>query len=127
MTRINVVPVQELTDKHLTGENHEILRVVGLVRKAKARGINKYNFTQKVKAPLEYTLGEGHVKFFYSRLGFIMNRYYEIQTEMLSRGFSPNTLTREDVLEGIDSWWLGGYTPTPEALKINRKRLEERM
>ena len=127
MTRINVVPVSELTDKHLTGENHEILRPLNLVRKAIARKINKYNFNDKVKCPDAYTMGTGHVLFFYNKLGFILNRYQELQDEMRLRGYSPNSVSVESLKDGIDAWWFGDYTPTTEALKINRQRLAKRL
>ena len=48
MTRINVVPVEELTNKHLMAEYHEITRIFRLVREAQNRGINKYNIDYRL-------------------------------------------------------------------------------
>lgn len=127
MTRINVVPVETLSRQHLQGEYKEITRVFGLVRKAQKRKINKYNFHQKIKQPSEYTLGRGHVYFFYTRLKWVVERYEQLSDEMRARGFQPNQIPSEELTDGIDNWWQGDYTPTPEAIKINMKRIEERL
>lgn len=126
MTRINVVPVQELHKKHLMGELHEITRVFGLVRKLKDRKINRFNFQEKVNPPKEYTLGSGHVKFFYDKLGFVYNRYQELQQEAIRRGINANNIERDSLFDGIDSFYGGDYTPTEDAIAINRQRLIER-
>lgn len=127
MTRINVVDPSELHNKHLMGEIHEILRVHGLVRKAQERKINKYNFKQKIDQPSKYTLGSGHVKFFYTRLGYVTNRYYLLCEEAKKRGYNVNPIHKEDLLTGIDQFWIGDYVPTPEAIEINRARLNDRL
>ena len=128
MTRINLLHPSELHQKHLSGEIHEITRVFGLVRKAIARKINKYNFAQKVKQPKAYTMGEGHVLFFYNKLGWVADRYEALYDEWEARGYSSaNRISREELLKGIDSWWQGGYTPTPEAIEISRQRIMEMM
>jgi deoxyribonuclease (pyrimidine dimer) len=127
MTRINVVEPSELTNKHLMGELHEITRVYGLVRKAQDRKINKYNFKDKIKQPSAYTLGAGHVYFFYNKLGFITERYYALNQEAVKRNFNVNPIEKEQLVSGIQSWWFGDYEPTQEALAINRKRITERL
>ena len=60
MTRINVVPVKELTNKHLVAEYREIMRLpknlnTSLNRKGKPFNMNEI--------PEDYVLGSGHVKF----------------------------------------------------------------
>lgn len=37
-----------------------------------------------------------------------------------------NVVPVEDLTDGIDSRWMGQYTPTPHALEINRQRIKER-
>lgn len=127
MTRINVVPPSELTNKHLVAEIHEITRVYGLVRKAQDRKINKYNFKDKIKQPAAYTMGTGHVYFMYDKLGFITERYYELNEEALRRNFKVNPIDRHTLTDGIQAWWFGDYLPTQEAIEINRNRIEERL
>lgn len=58
MTRVNCIPVQELTVKHLVAEYREIPRLFKLARILKP---NEF-------VPL-YTLGAGHCKLFYDKLG----------------------------------------------------------
>jgi hypothetical protein len=127
MTRINVVAPSTLENKHLMGEIHEITRVFGLVRKAQARCINRYSIKEKLKQPAEYTLGTGHVKFFYDKLGYVTDRYYLLCEEATSRGYKVNPIDRTQLTEGIYPWWFGDYVPTEAAKKINQARLDERL
>ncbi len=122
MTRINLVDPKELHQKHLVAEYREIARVFALSRKAQfdvMRG--------KKDLPKEYTLGTGHVLFFYNKLGYILNRYKALPTEMVSRGYSPNPIPEEDLIFKIDKKMFGDYIPTEEAIKINRARIYDRM
>lgn len=118
MTRINVVPVEELTRLHLQGEMKEITRVFGLARKSQFDIIKG-----KRKLPSEYTLGTGHVLFFYNKLKFIADRYEALVAEMQRRGFKPNPISRKELLDKIDVSLHNDYVPTQEALAINRERL----
>ena len=126
MTRINVVPVSELSDKHLGGEFHEITRVFTLARKRGAA---------HPKAPSEYTLGKGHVLFFYDKLLFITTRYSELASEIIRRTEQRGKTSKLDMIQIGQviataivevPHLFGDYTPTPEALAINRQRLKER-
>ena len=116
MTRINVVPPQELHSKHLVAEYRELPRVFKLAEGAWFRG--------DWQAPDRYTMGKGHVKFFYSRLGFCRHRFKAIVDEMLLRGFKPVHLTTPTV--AVPDIWLSGWIPSPEALLINRERIQQR-
>lgn len=118
MTRINLVPPEELHQKHLVAEYREIVRIFSLVRS----GQNK----KKWKIPPEYVLGRGHVTFFYDKLSFILNRYKCLTSEMIRRGYSPNPISEKDLTEGVDRKWFGCYTPTPSALAANRERISQR-
>lgn len=119
MTRINVVPVTELSDKHLAGEYHEITRVFGLVRKAQVAG-------REPAVPPTYRMGAGHVTFFYDKLYWVLVRYWYLTQELKARGKNPSPISESELTEGIDKKWLGGYMVTPEALAINRQRIKER-
>ncbi len=126
MTRINVVPVEELSDKHLSGEFHEITRVFTLARKRGAA---------HPKAPSQYVLGKGHVLFFYDKLSWVSRRYQSLAQELRSRaarrGSSSSVngdLVARVISEARDEvpHLFGEYHPTPESLSINRQRLRER-
>lgn len=119
MTRINCVPVEELSGPHLVAEYRELPRVFALAQKAALRG----NFSQ----PQAYTLGKGHVLFFYTRLNYLAKRHAELIAEMKRRGYKPSFtgVRREDFPDMPDVYW-SDWEPTAEALRINRERIKER-
>ncbi len=94
MTRINVIPVEELHYTHLTAEKHEITRVFDLARKCQHE-------LHKKKIPNEYTLGTGHVLFFYDKLQYITERYDSLCNEMQNRGYNCNRIAKADLEQGI--------------------------
>ena len=115
MTRINVVPVQELCDQHLLAEARELPRIPNYVIK-KDFDVNTIDG--------DYRLGEGHVKFFYDKLLYLFLRYQDIICECARRGFTVQY--RWPISGFTDDLW-NDYTPTQSALQINRDRLEEKM
>ncbi len=119
MTRINCVPVQELSGPHLIAEYRELPRVFALAQKAALRGA----FSQ----PASYQLGKGHLLFFYTRLGYLARRHGELINEMKRRGFKPSFdgIKRED-FPSIPAHYWEDWNPTPEALCLNRARIEAR-
>ncbi len=58
--------------------------------------------------------------FFYNKLGFISKRYVELTKELQRRGYSPNPIPLEKLEEGILRRMFFDYTPTQDALEINR-------
>ena len=77
MTRINVVPVAELSDQWLLAEYRELPRII-------KQDINIYN------APDRYCLGKGHMKWAKKHAYWTMARYFDICEEMEYRGFKVN-------------------------------------
>ena len=65
MTRINPIDPKELTDQHLLAAYREHPRAFALARPG-------------VKVPAKYTLGTGHVKFFYPRTLWLHNQQVKI-------------------------------------------------
>ncbi|HLU00509.1 MAG TPA: pyrimidine dimer DNA glycosylase/endonuclease V [Burkholderiaceae bacterium] len=120
MTRINCVPVEELSGPHLVAEYRELPRVFALAGKAAARGA----FVQ----PERYTLGKGHMLFFYTRLGYLVRRHQDLVTEMKRRGYKPSFdgVRREQFPDIPDKFW-NDWRPDEEALRLNRQRIAERM
>ena len=122
MTRINVIPPSELSRQHLGAEYRELPRIFGLVRKAILRG----EAPDRNAIPA-YTLGKGHVRFFYPLLGYLADRQATIVSEMLARGYSPSHV---DCLRALhadipEAWW-GSWQPSYAAEAINRARIAER-
>jgi deoxyribonuclease (pyrimidine dimer) len=67
-------------------EYREIVRVVKLANTAFLKSGSSIKFLQK-NLPKEFTLGTGHVKFFYDKLLYIKLRYDRICKELVERGF----------------------------------------
>ena len=120
MTRVNVVPVTELSDGHLEIEHYELPRVFVLVRGAIERGEAPDDW----RNPSEYRVGAGHVRFFYPRLLYVFQRQIDVMLEMLVRGLP--LIREEQHVSDISSIWLNDYEPTEQAITDNRKRLSER-
>jgi len=120
MTRINVVPVQELQREHLVAEYKEIVRVFALARSA------QYELHKK-KIPNEYTLGTGHVLYFYDKLKYITERYNSLCTEMTTRGYVCNRVEQSELELGIDRSLFWDYKVTDAALALNRARISQRL
>ena len=119
MTRINLVPPEELCDQHLLAELRELPRIPNAILKG------RYSLEGM---PKEYTLGRGHVKFFYDKLGFLYRRYDELWGEATDRGFKVvHRIPEPDLPIDLIQDLYYDYTPTPEALALNRARITERL
>jgi deoxyribonuclease (pyrimidine dimer) len=120
MIRINCVPVSELAREHLIAEYRELPRVYRLAKMSMMRG------ERPDCHPLKYQLGKSHVRFFYSRLGYVRNRHRQLIEEMKRRGYAVNF---PDV-PNLSYWpqdWLRGWEPDEKALEQNRARIWERL
>lgn len=85
MTRINLVPVEELYDQHLMAEYREIFMVGSSLQ----RSLKSKNWpTNKQKIPKHFTLNKGHVSFFYDKGLYLYNRYQQLTRELTNRGFN---------------------------------------
>jgi hypothetical protein len=118
MTRINIVPVEELSDQHLLAEHREIKRIPNCILKG------RYNLDN---IPSKYTMGKGHVKFFYNKLYFLYTRYMELKYECEAREF--NVENYQNSFENcmykfpeLDNNWI----PTEEDIEISRSRLQQK-
>jgi hypothetical protein len=122
MTRINCIPPTELSGPHLLAEYRELPRVFALVRAAIARGEKP----DDPRNPPEYRLGAGHVRFFYSRLGYLARRQATLVLEMQSRGYQPKYDNALALLDGLPAEWCQDWTPTAEAIALNKARIADR-
>lgn len=123
MTRINCVPVQELEREHLIAEYRELPRVFSLARAALARG----EAPDDPQNPIRYTLGKGHCRFFYSRLGWLRQRQAELVAEMIRRGYRPAHTETAHMGADMPRSWLRGWVPDADAVEINRARIADRL
>jgi deoxyribonuclease (pyrimidine dimer) len=122
MTRINVVPIEELTNKHLVAELHEIMRLPGNLRQSLSRKGKPFSMSE---IPNTYTLGTGHVKYFYNKFGFLKKRFELLVAEMRNRGHNPSYV--DSSMFVIGGKWQGDYVPDDEAMTKNRNRIAERL
>jgi deoxyribonuclease (pyrimidine dimer) len=78
--------------------------------------------------PGNFTLGAGHVKFFYDKGNFLSKRFDSLKIELLQRNFDIDPYQRFDP-EGYmrNSYCFFDYDPTPEALELIRKRISEKV
>lgn len=115
MTRINCVPVTELCLQHALAEYHELPRVFGLAKRAYARGT--------IPKPAVYTLGKGHITFFYNKLLYLDHRHLALVTALKWRGVKINHEAPPDAAD-IPAWY-NDWEPTPEAMALNRERIKQ--
>lgn len=93
MTRINAgIKPSQLIDQHLLAEYRELPRVLTLALKA----------ANNKPIPSEFTLGTGHVRFFYNKLMYLNLRYLSIVTELQQR----NVQLDNDILYNVLSSFL---------------------
>ncbi len=85
MTRINLVPVQDLADQHLFAEWREIKMVPAALRRSL-----KTRKSSDILAgvPKRYTLNKGHVTFFFNKMQFLTARYKLLTEELVKREYT---------------------------------------
>jgi deoxyribonuclease (pyrimidine dimer) len=139
MTRINLVPPQELMDQHLMAEWREIKMVPkALARSIRANGLD--GMLQLI--PPEFKLGAGHVTFFYDKGYYLKLRYNELTQELLRRGFKiderapldpdgvysvPMHINCRPLQEAWRARLYRDYRPTQAALALIRERIRQRI
>lgn len=117
MTRINVaIPPKQLTNKHLLSEHREMKRIPNVV----SRG--RYNMKS---IPNQFTLGKGHVAFFYNKLQYLKNRYEEVYAECKNRNF--NIQYYGSAWDDVPKHLMNDYEPTERDEQIIRQRIKEKL
>ena len=116
MTRINAgIAPFELEGKHLIAEHREIKRIPNVISKG------KYNLAGQ---PAEFTLGTGHVKFFYTRLLYLKKRYEELYKECLNRGY--NVSYYGDAWNDVPKELMNDYEPSERDRQIIQQRINDK-
>lgn len=120
MTRINCgIPVEELVNKHLFAELREMKRIPNCIIRGRFKLVGQ---------PKEFTLGTGHVKFFYDKLLYLKNRNDALYKECLRRGINAPDYT-ESYLAAIKKFpkLANDYAPSNKDRSIIRERIKERL
>ena len=123
MTRINIIPPNELYDQHLIAEYREIT----MVPAALSRTLNSLHGLRKEKISKTFTLNRGHVYFFYDKGLYLDKRYNELIAEMKLRGFNPDSNRVFPYKVFIDNDLYNDWTPTMEDYKIIRERIQQKI
>jgi deoxyribonuclease (pyrimidine dimer) len=121
MTRINIVPVSELSDQHLLTELRELPRICTHVKK---HGINED------KIPETFCLGKGHVLFFTNKLKHLQIRYNQLVNEWESRGFNWSFSCSYFYNENVDLFTDFNqiyWEPNEYEIRISSQRIEEKI
>lgn len=118
MTRINVIPVTELTDQHLMAEYRELPMVM-----TSARRSSPSNFKPSDK----YTLNKGHIMFFYNKKNYLLNRWSELITELNNRGYKIDPSARNVLWNELDKFLQVDWYPDEDARCTNLERIKARI
>lgn len=117
MTRINAtIPPSALCDQHLVAEYREILRTIALATK---------KHVNEDRLPREFTLGAGHVLFFYNKLKYIHNRFDLLREELLRRDYALTMEWNPDKIIGHE-YLYNDWSGTEAANKLVINRMYER-
>lgn len=116
MTRINVgILPSELSNQLLIAELREIKRIPNCIK------IGRFNLKN---VPEKFTLGTGHVSFFYNKIGYLKKRYLSLYQEAISRKLNVQDFS--DSFEGISERYMNDYSETEIDRMILLKRFEEK-
>ncbi|ASD52052.1 endonuclease V N-glycosylase UV repair enzyme [Pseudomonas phage PspYZU05] len=121
MTRINLTKASVLADQHLMREYNELPRVLGLLDKHFAK-------TKKLPTnlPKNYTMGTGHIKFFYDKLLFLQKRQAELVAELLKRNYNIQYIDNLDISR-FPIELQQDFSPSKYDIMISANRLLERV
>jgi hypothetical protein len=116
MTRINSgISVSSLIDSHLFSEYRELKRIPNTISSGKA----------VVKdIPKVYSLGKGHVKWYYPRLKYLHKRSDALYQELLRRGYDVEDYS--SCFQSLPPELYNDWDDT-EAKPILAERIKERL
>lgn len=135
MTRINLVPPRELMDQHLFAEYREIKMIPKSLRRSLMAGMVHCRSDETPvdwvlrRMPAQYTLGKGHVSFFYNKGAYLLRRYLELKRELDIRGvrYTANVPLDPDRMFVAYPQLAGDYEPTSDDLVLIRARIAEKI
>ena len=126
MTRVNLVPPKELMDQHLLAEWRELKMVPASLRRS-LRGYSIDEILRRI--PPKFTLGRGHVTFFYDKLLYLHRRYDYLVKELIARNFNLeytgdfHKFTEDLPDEFSNTLWI----PNSVDIEVSRNRIKEKI
>ncbi len=116
MTRVNVgIDPREMDNDILLAEHREIKRIPNCIKNG------RFNLN---KIPDRFCLNDGHVAFFYNKIGYLKERYRKIHK--LCKIRKLNVQDFSDSFENIPEYFMGNYTETERDRKLLLERFAER-
>lgn len=116
MTRINVgIHPHELPTKLLLAEHRELKRIPNMVRQGRVSMKN---------IPPTFTLGTGHVKFFYDKIDYLNIRYHQLYNECIKRAL--NVQYYGESFDGIHEDLMNPYEETVQDRNILIERIQSK-
>lgn len=122
MFRINLIPVQELKKELLLSEFYNIPRVFDLIRRQVAAGRRPTD----CHIPERYSLDKGHLRFFYDKGQWVMNRYDEVKQEMFRRGLIISSAPNK-MISDLPPEWLGDWFPNDDDIRVSLSLVAEKV
>ena len=123
MTRVNCIPVTELSDEHLLAEWHELPRVVTMVE-------NQIETHGTIKpVPSCYRMSVGHMQFFADKCAWIVLRMFALHKELVNRGVNADRQHAQSIFNRVSKLpqtITNNWTPNAGDLSVNLIRLIER-
>ena len=120
MTRINAgYAVRRLVRQHLLAELREIKRIPNAILSGKAN-LNDI--------PETFSLGKGHVKFFYNKIAYLYGRYLLLRIEAIRRGYNVQDYS-DSFLQVYANYpqLFNFWYPTSEAKLLVENRINQRL
>lgn len=120
MTRVNLAPPSELQRQHLVAEYREIPRIFELARRWNEAG-------RPGTIPESYGMGQGHMRFFYDKLGFITRRHRLLVIECWERGYAPVFEHTLELLMRVPPDMRRMWEPSEQDIAVSWQRIRERL
>jgi deoxyribonuclease (pyrimidine dimer) len=106
-----------LLDQHLLAEQVELLMIPGMLKK------NSWIIRNKI--PANFTLGKGHMTFWYDKLLYLHKRHVEIKKEVARRGFKVTDAELD--LKNYPPELVNDWRPSYQDSNIIRERIIEKI
>jgi deoxyribonuclease (pyrimidine dimer) len=124
MTRVNSdIDPAKLHRRHLIAEYREITMVPASLRRS-LRTLSVGTIIDRI--PANFTLGKGHVTFFYDKMTFLAYRFNRLCSEIEGRGYKTDR-SRGEAFEGFDPIFNGMWIAKPEDDALLLARINERI
>ena len=126
--RINLVPVDLLTDQHLLAETLEVQLVVYHL----LNSYKKLGMSNCLPASEPFRLGTGHIIFFKDKCSYLKSRYIDLVNEVKSRFASTGSEQKEykyyvDWSLLADEMFAKQWQPTAKDILVSIRRIVERI